>query len=283
MRFMNPWCTAALRRSNFARTFWLTLALPLAAQEDQTRQLMERAIQSYEKSSANIRQFLWERSVTRREFTGAGDLKKNEAMTMKREVIDGQPVTHLVQRNGQPLPEAEQQKQQAAITKALAEYRALSPEEKEKRRKAPATGREMEFLREMPAALEYRYVRSDWEGSHEILEFDFGPKPGYKPRNAQAKIFAAVRGKIWVDKQDGEIRRLDAEVFQTVNLGGFLARVEKDTHFFIERTRHTTGAWLPLHQRIRFGARIMMVKQLHQENETKYSGFLPYRESATAN
>lgn len=284
---MNPWCTRAAKRSNFAALAGALLtsvslaAQPVKTDDDPTRVLMERAIKNYETSASNIRRFLFERNVARREFGPAGELKTTELVLMKREVIDGIPVTHAILRNGQPLPEAEQKKQQASLAKAMAEYRALSPEEKEKRRKAPATGREMEFIREMPAALEYKYVRSDWEGGHEILEFDFSPRPGYKARNAQSKVFSAVRGKIWVDKQDSEIKRFDAEVFETVSVGGFLAKIEKDTRFFIERTRHASGAWLPLKERIRFGAKIMMVKSLHRENESEFSAYVPFEETAS--
>jgi hypothetical protein len=238
---------------------------------------MRKAIANYEQSERLMGRMLWERRVSTKEFDADGRTRAERTMLVRRETMEGLPVSHVVERNGKPIEPAESAKQQTAIRKAIDEFRALPPDQQAKRLEGQP-GREMEFLREMPDALDYKYVRSEMADGREVLEFDMFPREGYKPKNIQARIFAKVRGKVWVDKAAEQIQRCDAEVFETVSLGGFLARVDKDTQFHIRRIRTAEGVWLPQTTRVKFGAKVMLVKNIRQESESQFSGFRPWRE-----
>jgi hypothetical protein len=87
----------------------------------------------------------------------------------------------------------------------------------------------------------------------------------------RAKVFTKMNGRLWVDKADRELVRAEAETFDTVNVGlGFLGRVEKGTRFRLARTRLPDGAWVLDSQRIRFGARVLLVKWMGKEIHTSH-------------
>lgn len=265
----------------------MALALRVAAQTpaDPTRDLMRRGIANYERSSANIRHYFFDRLTITRQFEASGQIREERRNLVRRELFEGVPVTRLVERNGQPLPPDERAKADSNIRRARAEYAALSATDKAKRDAEGARpSREIEFLREMPEALNYEYVDSQWEGAREIMHFKMSPRPGYRPKNLQAKVFEKVRGEIWIDKNQSEMAKLDAEVFDTVSVGGILAKIEKGTHFLIERMPVEDNLWLPKEIRIKFGTKIMMVKSIRQESDITYSAYRPVKpaDKATA-
>lgn len=255
----------------------LGLALTCRGQAgDPTRELMKRGIANYERSSANFRNFFFERLTVTRQFEATGQVREEHRNLIRRELFEGAPVTRLAERDGKPLSAEERAKADASIRRARAEHAALPASDQAKREaEAARPSREIEFLREMPEALDYEYIDSQWDGPREILHFKMSPRPGYRPRNLRAKVFEKVRGEIWIDKGQAEMQKLDAEVFDTVSVGGILAKIEKGTHFVIERMPVQEGLWLPRLVRIKFGTKIMMVKSIRQESETTYSGYRP--------
>ncbi|MDX2180651.1 MAG: hypothetical protein SFV18_13730 [Bryobacteraceae bacterium] len=256
----------------------IALAAPLAAQ-DVSRDLMRSAIANYEKSLARAGDLLFERRVESRQLEASGAVRQMQTFLVRRELIEDLPVSRLIERDGRPLPAEEIAKQQANIRKAIDEYRKQTPEEQKKRlnNSAGIGGREMEFLREMPDALDYKYLDSVWEEGREVMRFEMSPRTGYKPKHLQARVFEKVRGEIRVDKAAAEIRLVDAEVFDTVNVGGFLAKIEKGTRFLIERKAFAGDHWVPERIRIKFGTKIMMVKSIRQETESRFTGYRVWR------
>jgi hypothetical protein len=78
---------------------------------------------------------------------------------------------------------------------------------------------------------------------------------------------------MWIDRSDTELVRIDAEVFDTVNIGwGVLGRVHKGTRYHAER-RRLGETWLPRSQTVRFDARVLLVKNVSQEETSEFSEF----------
>jgi hypothetical protein len=130
--------------------------------------------------------------------------------------------------------------------------------------------REQSWMSEMPDALVFR--RAGFEDRNgrraEILTFE--PRPGYKPKQMRAKLFEKVRGKIWMDQADNELVKLDVLVFDDVSIGfGILGKLEKGTHFEMERKKWDIGVWFEEWQRVRFDARFL-IKPVRQEIETRW-------------
>ena len=68
--------------------------------------------------------------------------------------------------------------------------------------------------------------------------------------------------------------KADAEIFDTVNVGfGVLGRIEKGTHFSIQRRLVDGNVWLIESQSLRFGARILLFKNMRTESVTQWTDF----------
>jgi len=101
---------------------------------------------------------------------------------------------------------------------------------------------------------------------------DLQPRPGYKAKSSRARLFEKVRGRIWLDKAEREIRRAEGVAFDTVSIGwGLVAKIEKGTRFELERTRIGEGLWAMTRQAMKFDARVMLVKNMSSEMTTRLS------------
>ncbi len=265
---MHLWCLIALTAAD-------------ATPGDPTRALVHQVVRNYEVSQKQLGDFLFDRRVRNRKLDAAGQVREESSVVVRRELIDEIAITRAIERNGRPLPSSEQAEQEKRIDKALAEYRKLSPADRDKRRQSASVtnNREMEFLREMPEAMDYQYLGSEFVEGREVLQFSMKPRSGYKPKGLAAKVFANVEGKLWIDKQAAEMVRLDAVVTNDTTVGGILAKVEKGTEFHIAR-KPVESVYLPHRLRIRFGTTVLMVKSIRQETESDYVDYRRWRRAA---
>jgi hypothetical protein len=87
----------------------------------------------------------------------------------------------------------------------------------------------------------------------------------------RAKVFEKLRGKVWIDQSEGDMVRVEAEMFDSVNVGfGLLGKIDKGTRFELRKVRLGDGTWVPEKTHVRFAVRIMLLKYLYNEiiNET---------------
>jgi len=264
MSFINPWCTIAA----------LVLCQSALA-SDPTRELLHQTIANYEQSQKRMADYLFDRRSDNRQLEANGSVREQTTIVVRRDLIEEVPIQRMIERNGKPLSEDELAKERAAVRKALDEHKALSSDEQRKRLEGlVGPQREMEFLKEMPDALDYRYVDSEWRDRREILHFVMSPRPGYKAKKMQARVFEKIRGDIWIEKRSAEIVKVDAEVFDNVSVGGFLAKVEKGTRFLLERILiEPENVWLMQRTRLRFATKIMLIKSIRQERESVFSNY----------
>lgn len=214
----------------------------------------------------------------RKEFDGDGKVVKQETWKWRRELAgDGRFYGRLIERDGKPLTAEEKAKQDAAIRKAMTEFRAMGEADHRKRREE-ARKRSSEadaWIQEFPEALEYKISGEEMVRGRAATVLEATPRPGYQPKNMRARIFEKLRARMWIDKQDHELVRADAEVFDTVSMGfGILGRVEKGTRFYVQRVKVAPDLWLAEEETMRFGVRVLLVKEIHREMSTRFSDFV---------
>ncbi len=56
---------------------------------------------------------------------------------------------------------------------------------------------------------------------------DGDPKPGYKPVHKDASILTKTRFRVWIDKDDVQMKKLDVQIIDTFSWGLFIARMHK--------------------------------------------------------
>jgi hypothetical protein len=253
------------------------LTLPAWGETPQeTRELIRKALAGFNREDERRGDFLFNMEGERKEFEADGRIKTQRSWKSRREIRDGLMIGYMVERDGKPLDAAEMAKQEEAIRKSIAEHKALTPQERERRRAEARKKREANdgWIQEFPEALDYKLLGEEMLNGRLAYKFAMTPRPGYKARSMQARIFEKMRGTMWVDKADGEMARGEAEMFDTVNVGfGVLGKIEKGTQFAISRRKVTQDLWLADMQRFKFDARIMLVKSMRQESVTRFTDY----------
>lgn len=254
------------------RPAWILLPVCLSfARVDvpvERRELVHDAVENYFRSTKMMREFAVVRNTERQEFDGDGRLKSRENWTQHIGFIDGVRVGWTVERDGKPLSAEERARSHEAAREAAADWKAKTPQERAKI--LGKAEKETDYLKEFPHALLFSALPDETLGGRKAMVWSFKPKPGYKAKTMGGRVYEGVVGKIWLDKEERQLMRLEAEVVRDVTIGGFLARIEKGTRFELSQAKVEPGCWLPVTQSIRYGARILLVKGIHKAIDTQY-------------
>jgi hypothetical protein len=263
------------------RSVWVCLALaawPAGAQSapaEELRGLVRQVLRNLRDADADLADFAYDRFNIRRQFDGDGKLATERTVLARRAFIGDFGYIQQVERDGQPVPGEQLRRELETFHRQAAEWNAVSPETRQAMR-AEMQGRRVEqnaWLRELPDAADYRRAGEELVDGRAALVLEFSPRPGYKAKNLRARVFEKVRGRMWIDKADTQLVRVEAEVFDTVNIGwGVVGRIHKGTRYQAER-RKLGDAWLPVSQTVRFAARVFLLKTFMQEEITRYSAF----------
>jgi hypothetical protein len=253
----------------------ITGALP-AADPNELRALVRSATSKFSLGGTLRDEYSFQRRRELRELDAAGKVRSTSVVVSQKSIEAGFPVTRVIEKDGKPLPSQEKEKQEDTIRKRLAELRALTPAQRDERRRESENKQAQQngFLLELPDAMEFKLVGEETVKGRVTTVLDCVPRPGYQPKNIKAKIFEKTKARLWIDKVDTELIKAEGEVFDTVNIGwGILGRIEKGTTFLVERTKIDSGVWALEHQATRFAVRFMLVKNLNQEMDVRYSNY----------
>ncbi len=206
---------------------------------------------------------LYERRFEKRELDPDGQIKSQSVVVTRRDPWEELVVTRVVSRDEKPLSADDAQKQEEKLRKSVEEQRRNPSKSKDDTDS---------WMDELPDAMEFHKLGIEQINGRSTDMFDFGPRPGYKAKQMRTRAVEKITGKVWIDREDGELTKVDLTVFDTINVGfGMLGRVEKGTHFEMERKKWAAGIWFESWQRIRFEVKVMIVKSLRQELENRWT------------
>ncbi len=194
----------------------------------------------------------YEQSRLRVELDSGGREKSRTSERFRREPFDGRLVTFLTERNGQPVDERERrQMEEAAI---------------QRRGSAPKRSGYEGMVAEVPKALVFELERELVMDGRPTMLLRFSPREGYKPNSMRARVLQKLNGRAWIDVQSREVRRVEADVFDTVTMGfGILGRVDKGSRFEMDRTPLSNGRWVARRMHARFALRVMLMKYIYTD------------------
>ena len=109
---------------------------------------------------------------------------------------------------------------------------------------------------------------------------DAEPRPGYEPHLKEAKFLPKFRGRVWIDKDEAQLAKLDVACIDTVSLGWFLARIHKGSRIVIEQTRVNDEVWLPKHFDVKVDVRLALLKNFNVELEQTFRDYKKFRATA---
>jgi hypothetical protein len=165
--------------------------------------------------------------------------REDDKGSQDRDVIDtkdGQLARTLL-INGQPLT-AEQRVADQARMKKLVE----DPGERAKRAKRAKDDEDKgtQMLKAIPDAFIFKYQGAE----NGQVSLTFFPNPHYDAPTRELQVFRSMSGKMWINRADRRLIRLDGSLFEDVTFGwGLLGRLNKGGTFSIVQSRVGDNHW----------------------------------------
>lgn len=195
--------------------------------------------------------------------------------------VDGTPYERLLIKHGQKLPPAEQKKEARKYEKTLRNREAETPSEREERiRKYEA---ERAFIKDIPDAYDFQLAGETVVNGRAAWIIKMSPKAGFVPTTPHGSMLKHIAGTIWLDKEDLQWAKAQAQVIDRIEIGWILARVGAGTRFLVRQTRVADGLWLPDRIVINGIARVLLVHDKVLNEELTFSGYQKGGAIANAN
>jgi hypothetical protein len=213
------------------------------------------------------------------EYDKTGKVSKKELNEYTFFYLNGDEITTLVKKDGKPLSEEEQKKENEKTQKRIVEAQKQEKKKEQKEEKAKEEGKDAKdnedpgievFLR----VCQFVNPRRERFRGQDVLVFDFEPNPEYKPKNMEEHVVKELAGVIWVDEKAKDVVRLEAYFVGDVHIGGgVLANLQKGTSFVFEQAYVNNEVWLPTYVEAHVGVRFLLVKGIRVNVTTKYSDY----------
>jgi hypothetical protein len=207
-----------------------------------------------------------------------GKPKKTDIKEYTFFYLNGDEVSTLVKKDGKPLSEEEQKKENEKTQKEIQDIQKREAKKEAKEEKAKEEGKKDKdddpgieiFLR----SSQFVNPRRERFRGQDVLVFDFEPNPEYKPKNLVEKVVHQLAGVIWVDEQAHDVARLEAYFVGDFRLaGGLLASLHKGTSFIFEQAYVNNEVWLPTYEEAHVGVRVLLMKGFNINAVTRYSDY----------
>lgn len=246
---------------------------------EEIRLLIQKAAENDILNDQKQRNYTYTERAEERRLDGTGQVRSTESTTREVMMLYGEPVERLVRRNDQPLSEKEASKEEQRIQKIMEKRKNETEEERKKRLQREAKDREeeREFVREVSDAYTFHVAGMESVDGRETYVIDADPRPDFQPHRKEAKYLSKVRGRIWIDKADGQWMKVDIEALDTLSFGLFLARVHPGAHIIVEQTRVNDEVWLPKHVWLKLDAKIALLKNYNLTADITYTDYKKFR------
>lgn len=204
-----------------------------------------------------------------------GQVKSTDIKTWDITVLYGEPYSRLIEKNDKPLSAEDEKKEEEKLDKLISKRKNESEGERQKREAKQKKEREegRAFLRDVANAYDFRIVGEEAVDGRPAWVLEATPKKDFHPTQPHADILPKLKGKLWIDKQEYNWVKAEAEAIDTISFGLFLARVHKGSHFSFEQTRLNNEVWLLHRFYVNASARLMLFKNLGLEQEDIFSNY----------
>ena len=211
-----------------------------------------------------------------------GQVKSTEVKTYEILEIYGEQVRRLIEKDDKPLDAKESAKEEEKIQKIINKRKDESDQERKKREEKEVKEREdgRKFVHDISDAYDFKLVGTEQVGGREAWVIDGKPRPGFEPHMKESKFLSKFQGRVWIDKGDLQLAKMDIEAIDTVSVGWVLARIHKGSRFMLEQARVNDEVWLPRHLTFMFDARLALLKGYKVDGEQSYRDYKKFRTSS---
>jgi hypothetical protein len=204
------------------------------------------------------------------EYDKTGKVTKREAKEYTFFYLNGDEISTLISKDGKPLGEEEQKKENEKTQKEIREHEKKDAKDKEKAKKDDDDPGIEVFLR----ACQFVNPRRERFRGQDVLVFDFEPNPEFKPHKLAEKLVQKLAGVVWIDEKSHDVARLEAYFVGDFKLAaGMLANLQKGTSFVFEQAFTNNEVWLPTYAEVHVGVRVLLVKGFKVNAVIRYSDY----------
>jgi hypothetical protein len=93
---------------------------------------------------------------------------------------------------------------------------------------------------------------------HDVIVFDFDPRPDFKPANSDESFYKKMAGTMWIDESDLQVARVEFKLIGPFKIaGGTYFEMKPGAWFVREQDRFFDTIWLPSCAEVKFDARLL--------------------------
>jgi hypothetical protein len=250
--------------------------------QEQMRQLIRVVTENYRANYKKERDYTYIDREVENKLEGAGGIKSTESKTFEIMELYGEQVQRLIAKDDKPLSKKDAAKEEERIEKLTSKRKNESEEDRAKRHAEEEKQREKnrEFVREVADAYDFHLAGSETLNGRDNWVIAGEPRPGFQAHLKDAQMLSKFHGRIWIDKNELQLARMDVEAIDTVSFGWVLARIHKGTRLVFEQTRVNGEVWLPQHISFKFDARVALFKGYNELDEESFRDYKKFRATA---
>jgi hypothetical protein len=252
-----------------------------ALSQKQMQQLFRVVADKDMENDKRLRDYTYIERETENRLDGNGQVKSSEAKTYEILEIYGEQVQRLTEKDDKPLSEKEAAREEEKIQKIIDKRKNESDEDRRKREEKEKKEREenRKFVLEVADAYNFKLLGTELVGEREAWVIAGEPRPGFVPHMKDSKFLSKFRGRVWIDKNDLQLAKMDVECLDTISWGLFLARFHKGSRFMLEQTRVNDEVWLPLHVTAKIDVRLALLKNLDVDLDQTFRDYKKFGSS----
>jgi hypothetical protein len=250
--------------------------------QQQMQQLLRVVADKDIENDKRLRDYTYIERDVENKLDGKGQTKSTGTKTYEVLEIYSEQVQRLIEKDDKPLDAKEAAKEEEKIQKVIDKRKNESDQDRKKRAEREEKDREEErkFLTEVADAYNFTLMGTEQLGGREAWVIEGEPRLGFEPHMKYANLLPKFHGRVWIDRQDLQLAKMDVEALDTVSWGLFVARFHKGSHFMLEQTRVNDEVWLPLHVTFKLEGRLVLVKGFNVDGEQTFRDYKKFRTSA---
>jgi hypothetical protein len=247
--------------------------------QEQMRQLLRVVADKDIENDKRQRDYTYIDREVQNNLDSKGHTKSSEVKTYEVLEICGEQVQRLIEKDDKPLDAKDADKEEEKIQKIIDKRKNESDEDRKKREEKEAKEREdgRKFVKEVADAYDFKLVGTEQVDGRDAWVIDGEPRPGFEPHMKDAKLLSKIHGRVWIDKGDLQLAKMDIEMLDTVSFGWVLARIHKGTRVMLEQTRVNDEVWLPRHVTFKVDARVAFFKGYNIDGDQQYRDYKKFR------
>ena len=229
-------------------------------------------VAAHQKQVEKVREnYTFRSSTVIQDLDSDGKVTKTESEDSEVFYVNTHRIERTVKKDGKPLSDHDQQKEQERITKLVEKAQTVAPGE-------PLEGPKMtvSISKLLDIMDVFNPRRENFRGRSTIV-FDFAGRHDAKTHGFAEDASKKIAGTLWVDEKDRQVARMEARFTDNFHVaGGLVANVQKGSSFYFDQAPVNGEIWFPTAGEGNVQARVLLVKGVRQhvvERDWDYEKF----------